>query len=269
MLETIDLGKKLEKEQYRQELLALQLRMRELALWLYFEKRSMVLVFEGWDAAGKGGSIRRLTEKVDPRGFEVLPIAAPAGEDKTHHYLWRFWRRLRPPQERQILVFDRSWYGRVMVERTEGFAPREAWQRAYREINDFERQLHEAEILLCKFWFHISPEEQLRRFEARKHTPHKTWKLTGEDWRNRDKWGAYEEAVNDMLLKTSTLHAPWTVIEGEDKRWARVKTLRTVTDLIANEQRRVNARLAATAEKKARKKAKKKSGKKSGDPKKK
>ena len=253
MLETIDLSLKLDKEAYRQRLLELQLEMRELARWLYFEKRSMVLVFEGWDAAGKGGSIRRLTEKIDPRGFEVFAIAAPAGEDKTHHYLWRFWRRLLPPQDKQILIFDRSWYGRVMVERIEGFAAKEEWQRAYREINDFERQLHEAGVLLAKFWFHISPEEQLRRFEARKHTAHKTWKLTGEDWRNRDRWDAYEEAVNDMLLKTSTLHAPWTVIEGEDKRWARVKTLETVIAIIAAQQQRA----LANRTKKKRKKDKK------------
>lgn len=259
MLETIDLSLKLEKEDYRQQLLENQLRMRELALWLYHAKRPMVLVFEGWDAAGKGGSIRRLTEKVDPRGFEVFPIAAPSGEDKTHHYLWRFWRRLLPPQEKQILIFDRSWYGRVMVERIEGFAAKEEWQRAYREINDFERQLHEAGILIGKFWFHISPEEQLRRFKAREHTAHKTWKLTDEDWRNRDRWGAYEEAVNDMLLKTSTLHAPWTVIEGEDKRWARVKTLRTTIELIANEQQRVEAWAAKKAKKKAKAKKSKNS----------
>ncbi len=251
MLETIDLSLKLEKEEYRQQLLEHQLRMRELAHWLYQAKRSMVLVFEGWDAAGKGGSIRRLTEKVDPRGFEVFPIAAPSGEDKTHHYLWRFWRRLLPPQEKQILIFDRSWYGRVMVERIEGFATKEEWQRAFREINDFERQLSEGGVLVGKFWFHISQEEQLRRFEAREHTPHKTWKLTDEDWRNRDRWDAYEEAVNDMLLKTSTPEAPWTVIEGEDKRWARVKT---VTELIAAGQERAEIR---KAEKKARKKAKK------------
>jgi len=257
MLETIDLSLKLGRDEYQQQLLELQLRIRELAVWLYLEKRSMVLVFEGWDAAGKGGSIRRLTEKIDPRGFEVLPIAAPSGEDKTHHYLWRFWRRLQPSQEKQILIFDRSWYGRVMVERVEGFAAKEAWQRAYREINDFERQLHDAGILLGKFWFHISREEQLRRFEGREHTPHKTWKLTDEDWRNRDQWNAYEEAVNDMLLKTSTLHAPWTVIEGEDKRWARVKTLKTVVDLIAAERQRVEARGAEKKAKKARKKNKK------------
>ena len=261
MLENADLGLKLEKDVYRQQLLELQLRMRELARWLYFEKRSMVLVFEGWDAAGKGGSIRRLTEKVDPRGFEVFPIAAPAGDDKIHHYLWRFWRRLLPPQEKQILIFDRSWYGRVLVERIEGFATRDEWQRAYREINDFERQLHESGILLGKFWFHISPEEQLRRFEAREHTPHKNWKLTDEDWRNRDKWHAYHEAVNDMLLKTSTLHAPWTVIEGEDKRWARVRTLRTVTRLIGHEEQKVEGARAKKRAKKAKKaKAKAKNG---------
>ncbi len=258
MLETIDLSLKLEKSDYRQQLLELQLEARQLAHWLYQSKRSIVLVFEGWDAAGKGGSIRRLTERVDPRGFEVFPIAAPAGEDKTHHYLWRFWRRLLSPQEKQILIFDRSWYGRVMVERVEGFAAREEWQRAYREINDFERQLHEAGILVGKFWFHISPEEQLRRFKAREHTPHKTWKLTDEDWRNRDKWQAYEDAVNDMLLKTSTLQAPWTVIEGEDKRWARVKTLRTVNRLIAAERERA---AAAGPVKKPKKKKKKKTTK--------
>ena len=258
MLETVDLTLRLDKEEYREQLLSHQLEIRELARWLYFEKRSMVLVFEGWDAAGKGGSIRRLTEKVDPRGFEVVPIAAPAGEDKTHHYMWRFWRRLLPPQDKQILIFDRSWYGRVLVERVEGFARKKEWLRAYREINDFERQLSEAGILLGKFWFHVSPEEQLRRFEARKLTPHKTWKLTDEDWRNRDKWTPYLESVEDMLLKTSTLHAPWTVVEGEDKRWARVKVLRTVVQLITA------ARAAAEQEPVKAKKKKKKKGKKKG-----
>ncbi len=256
MLETVDLSLKLDKGDYRRRLLEKQLEMRELARWLYFAKRSMVLVFEGWDAAGKGGAVRRLTEKIDPRGFEVFPVAAPAGDDATHHYLWRFWRRLLPPQEKQILIFDRSWYGRVMVERIEGFATREEWQRAYREINDFERQLHEAGVLVGKFWFHISPEEQLRRFEARQDTPHKTWKLTGEDWRNRDKWGDYEEAVEDMLTKTSTPYAPWTVVEGEDKRWARVKTLTSVVGLVAAERRRVEA-APPKSKKRGKKKGKK------------
>ncbi len=256
MLETVDLSLKLDKGDYRRRLLEKQLEMRELARWLYFAKRSMVLVFEGWDAAGKGGAVRRLTEKIDPRGFEVFPVAAPAGDDATHHYLWRFWRRLLPPQEKQILIFDRSWYGRVMVERIEGFATREEWQRAYREINDFERQLHEAGVLVGKFWFHISPEEQLRRFEARQDTPHKTWKLTGEDWRNRDKWGDYEEAVEDMLTKTSTPYAPWTVVEGEDKRWARVKTLKSVVGLVAAERRRAEA-APPKSKKRGKKKGKK------------
>ncbi len=256
MLETVDLTQQLSKDEYRAQLLGLQLEMRELARWLYFEKRSMVLVFEGWDAAGKGGSVRRLTEKVDPRGFEVVSIAAPAGEDKTHHYMWRFWRRLLPPQDKQIVIFDRSWYGRVLVERVEGFATKKEWQRAYREINDFERQLSESGVLVGKFWFHISAKEQLRRFEARKLTPHKTWKLTDEDWRNRDQWGPYLESVEDMLLKTSTLYAPWTVVEGEDKRWARVKVLRTVV------RRITAARAAADGEpaKRKKKKGKKKKG---------
>jgi polyphosphate kinase 2 (PPK2 family) len=197
------------------------------------QKRPLVIVYEGWDAGGKGGNIKRITEKLDPRGYEVYPIAAPQGEDKTHHYLYRFWRRLKPPDEKQILIFDRSWYGRVMVERLEGFCTEEEWKRAYREINDFERQLTNHRILLAKLWFHISPEEQLRRFEARKRTLHKQWKLTEEDWRNRAKWDQYEEAVIDMLQKTSTVTAPWTIIEGNDKYWERVKTQRTIIDLLA------------------------------------
>ena len=245
MLDSVDLSRELDPKAYQRQMVELQLRLREQARWLYREKRSMVLVFEGWDAAGKGGAIRRLTGKIDPRGFEVFPIAAPSGDDQVHHYLWRFWRRLMPPQEKQISIFDRSWYGRVMVERVEGYASRQEWQRAYREINDFERQMHEAGILVGKFWFHISPEEQLRRFEARKSTPHKSWKLTDEDWRNRDRWGDYAEALTDMLLKTSTPYAPWTVIEGEDKRWARVKTLRTVVEMLDDERER----LAGAAEK--------------------
>ena len=241
MLETVDLTLELDKPRYRRQLLRYQLEIRELARWLYFEKRSLILVFEGWDAAGKGGSIRRLTERIDPRGFEVFPIAAPAGEDRTHHYMWRFWRRLLPPQEKQILIFDRSWYGRVLVERVEELASADEWQRAYREINDFERQLLNAGSAIAKFWFHISPEEQLRRFEARQLTPHKAWKLTDEDWRNREKRDAYESAIDEMLLKTSTLSAPWTVVEGEDKRWARVKVLKNVVQLLGGERARAHS----------------------------
>jgi polyphosphate kinase 2 (PPK2 family) len=229
---TVDLSKRLESDEYRRRKLECQLKLRELAFRLYQEKRSLIVVVEGWDAAGKGGSIRRATEKIDPRGYEVYSIAAPEGEDRTHHYLWRFWRRLKAPDDKQIVVFDRSWYGRVLVERVEGFATEEQWKRAYREINDFERQLTDHGMILVKMWFEISAEEQLSRFERRRSTPHKQWKLTEEDWRNRKKWGLYEEALIDMLRKTSTLTAPWTIIEGNDKYWERVKTMETLIEAL-------------------------------------
>lgn len=235
LLDQVDLGLRLDKDEYQKQLLRHQLELRRWAHRLYEKRRSLALVVEGWDAAGKGGAVRRLTEKLDPRGFRVFAIAAPKGDDKVHHYLWRFWRRLLPPFEKQILIFDRSWYGRVLVERVEGFAREDEWKRAYREINDFERQLVEGGTLVAKLWFHVSREEQLRRFEDRSSTPHKRWKLTDEDWRNRDKWDAYAEAVNEMLVKTSTLKAPWTLVEAEDKRYARVKVLRTLVELLEKE----------------------------------
>lgn len=235
MLNTIDLTKTLSKEEYVHDLIRYQLQMRALAYQLYVQKRPLVIVYEGWDAGGKGGNIKRITEKLDPRGYEVYAIAAPKGEDKTHHYLWRFWRRLKPPDEKQVLIFDRSWYGRVMVERLEGFCTEEEWKRAYREINAFERQLVDFGTILAKFWIHISKEEQLHRFQDRQEIPYKAWKLTDEDWRNREKWDLYEEAINDMLLKTSTLTAPWTVVEGNCKWHARVKALRTLVDLLSEE----------------------------------
>jgi polyphosphate kinase 2 (PPK2 family) len=235
MLETVDLSKSLTKAEYTRDLVRYQLMLRELALQLYEQKRTLVVVYEGWDAGGKGGNIKRVTERLDPRGYEVFAIAAPKGDDATHHYLWRFWRRLKPPDEKQILIFDRSWYGRVMVERIEGFCAEEEWRRAFREINEFERQLVDFGMILAKFWIHISSEEQLRRFEAREHTPYKAWKLTDEDWRNRQKWDAYEEAVEDMLLRTSTISAPWTIVEGNDKLWARIKALRTLVELLSKE----------------------------------
>ena len=235
MLNTIDLSVSLTKEEYVRDLIRYQLQLRALAYQLYVQKRPLIMVYEGWDAGGKGGNIKRITEKMDPRGYEVFPIAAPKGEDKTHHYLWRFWRRLKAPDEKQILIFDRSWYGRVMVERLEGFCTEEEWKRAYREINEFERQLVDFGTVLVKFWIQISKEEQLRRFEARREIPYKAWKLTDEDWRNREKWDLYEEAVNDMLLKTSTLTAPWTIVEGNCKWYARVKALKTLVDILSEE----------------------------------
>ncbi|RMF48902.1 MAG: hypothetical protein D6755_03090 [Anaerolineae bacterium] len=228
MLAQVDLSLSLDKDTYKKALLRYQLALHELGYQAYVQQRPVVIVFEGWDAAGKGGAIKRLTERLDPRGYVVYPIGAPKGEDANHHYLWRFWRRL--PEAGQIAIFDRSWYGRVLVERIEGFCSQDAWQRAYREINAFERQLVAYGTVLFKFWIHISKDEQLRRFEARKADPIKRWKLTDEDWRNREKWDLYYEAVDEMLLKTSTHIAPWTVVEGNDKHYARVKVLRTITE---------------------------------------
>jgi polyphosphate kinase 2 (PPK2 family) len=237
ILRRIDLSLKLEQKEYERELAELQAKIYLLGLQVYQQKRPVVLVFEGWDAAGKGGAIKRITEKLDPRSYVVHSIAAPSGDDKAHHYLYRFWRRL--PSRGNIAIFDRSWYGRVLVERIEGFARTDEWQRAYAEINEFERQLVEFGTIVCKFWLHISPEEQLRRFEERQNVRYKAWKLTDEDWRNRDKWPQYEQAVDDMLLHTSTPAAPWTVVESEDKRFARIKVLRTVVRRLEEELGRI------------------------------
>ena len=233
MLETLDLTRKLDRSAYVRELTRRQIQLRELGYQVYLQKRPVVILFEGWDAAGKGGAIKRITEKLDPRGYVVYPISAPQGEDKTHHYLYRFWRRL--PECGQIAIFDRSWYGRVMVERVEGFATKDAWKRAYAEINSFERELKDFGMIVAKFWIHISRDEQLKRFEERKESGYKSWKLTDEDWRNREKWDAYEDAVEEMLLKTSTRTAPWTLIEGNDKYWARTRVLARLVDLLSKE----------------------------------
>jgi polyphosphate kinase 2 (PPK2 family) len=233
MLEALDLSLSLDHDEYVRQLTRRQVQLRELGYQVYLQKRPVVLVFEGWDAAGKGGAIKRITEKVDPRGFMVYPISAPEGEDKTRHYLYRFWRRL--PELGQIAIFDRSWYGRVLVERVEGFAQEAEWKRAYKEINSFERQIRDYGTILMKFWIHITREEQLRRFEERQKIGYKAWKLTEEDWRNRQKWGVYEDAVEEMLLKTSTRTAPWTLIEGNDKYWARVKILKLLVQTLSRE----------------------------------
>jgi polyphosphate kinase 2 (PPK2 family) len=233
MLETIDLSLSLDREEYNHALVKYQLALHSLGYQVYVQQRPVVMVFEGWDAAGKGGVIKRVTEKLDPRGYVVYPIAAPQGEDATRHYLYRFWRRL--PETGQIAIFDRSWYGRVMVERVESFCREEDWRRAYREINQFERQLVDFGTILFKFWIHISEDEQLRRFESRAVDPLRNWKLTDEDWRNREKWDAYGQVVNEMLLRTSTVTAPWTIVEGNSKLHARIKVLETLVDKLSQE----------------------------------
>ena len=233
MLQRADLSLRLDEKAYSRKLKKLQAKLHLLGYEAYRQGRPVVLVFEGWDAAGKGGAIQRVTEELDPRSYVVHAIAAPAGEDKVHHYLYRFWRRL--PPRGQIAIFDRSWYGRVLVERIEGFARHDEWQRAYAEINEFERQIVEFDTIVCKFWIQISPEEQLRRFEERQSVPYKSWKLTDEDWRNREKWSLYEEATNEMLLRTSTPSAPWSVVESEDKRYGRIKVLRTIVQRLEAE----------------------------------
>ncbi len=197
---------------------------------------STILVFEGWDAAGKGGAIRRTTAALDARDYQVIPIAAPTDEERAQHYLWRFWRHLS--RAGRVTIFDRSWYGRVLVERVEGFATEKEWRRSYAEINQFEDQLVNRGIVLVKCWMHVTKDEQLRRFKERQATPHKQWKLTEEDWRNRQKWDAYERAVNDMIEQTSTRDAPWTLVEANDKAFARVKVLETVCDHLNRAVRR-------------------------------
>ncbi len=233
MLETVDLTQALDRSTYREQLIRYQVRLGELGFQVYQQQRPVIIAFEGWDAAGKGGAIRRLTERLDPRGYVVHSIGAPKGDDAEHHYLWRFWRRL--PETGQIAIFDRTWYGRVLVERVEGFCSEEEWRRAYREINEFERQLVDFGTVIVKFWLHISEDEQLARFEARNETAYKSWKLTDEDWRNREKWDLYAEAVEDMLLKTSTTVAPWTVVPANDKLFARVFVLQTVVEALEQE----------------------------------
>ncbi len=233
MLNAVNMNAVLDKESYKKELVLNQVELSRLGYQVYVQQRPVVILFEGWDAAGKGGAIKRITEKLDPRGYVVYPIAAPQGDDKTHHYLYRFWRRL--PEAGQIALFDRSWYGRVMVERIEGFCTEADWKRAYREINQFERQMVDFGTILFKFWVNITKDEQLRRFQDRANDKLRQWKLTDEDWRNREKWDRYEEAVNEMLQKTSTFTAPWTIVEGNDKRYSRVKVLKTIVDKLSKE----------------------------------
>ncbi|WP_404306941.1 polyphosphate:AMP phosphotransferase [Neorhodopirellula lusitana] len=227
-LADVDLEQTLPKGEYRKRLAQSQGELNRLCRMAKQQNVSTLLAFEGWDAAGKGGSIRRILQALDPRNYRVIPTAAPTDEEHAQHYLWRFWRHL--PCAGNITIFDRSWYGRVLVERVEGFARPDEWQRAYDEINEFEEELVESGIMVCKYWLHITQDEQLRRFEERKATPHKRWKLTEEDWRNRAKWDEYEEAVNDMIERTNTPLAPWTIVPANDKYTARIEVLDTVCE---------------------------------------
>ncbi len=233
ILSTVDLSQDVEKCDYDERLEVLQRRFGRLCRRLASSKRSAIFAFEGWDAAGKGGVIRRLSAAMDARHYSIIPVAAPTDEEKLRHYLWRFWRNI--PEPGRVTIFDRSWYGRVLVERVEGFASEAEWSRAYKEINDFERQLVEHGIVLHKFWLHIDKEEQLRRFQDREATPWKKHKITAEDWRNRERWDAYELAVHDMVEKTSTVDAPWTLVPNNSKRFGRLFTLKAVCDRLQSE----------------------------------
>jgi polyphosphate:AMP phosphotransferase len=227
VLDRVDLKKKaLSEKEYERRLARLQGQLSRLSREAWDKKVSSVLVFEGWDAAGKGGTIRRLTAAMDARLYRVVPVAAPTDEERAHQYLWRFWRHI--PRAGLMTIFDRSWYGRVLVERVEGFAREDEWKRAYQEINEFEDQLVEQGTMVTKFWVHISRDEQLRRFKERQKTEFKKFKITDEDWRNRKRWEAYEAAVNEMVARTSTRKAPWVVVAGNDKRAARIQVLEAV-----------------------------------------
>jgi polyphosphate:AMP phosphotransferase len=230
VIDRLDLDRKVDKQDYKDQLDELQGRLNTLTRHKKFDKLSVVAAFEGSDAAGKGGSIRRVTQALDARRYTVIPVAAPNDEEKARPYLWRFWRQL--PERGRIAIFDRTWYGRVLVERVEKFCGEADWMRAYSEINDFEEQLVNNRTVVVKFWLQISSEEQLRRFKERQATPFKQHKITDEDWRNREKWDAYNQAVCDMIDRTSTELAPWKLVPANDKYFARLEVLRTLADAI-------------------------------------
>ena len=230
MLEAVDLTKKIDRAAYVREITRRQIQLRELGYQVYQRKRPVIILFEGWDAAGKGGAIKRIVAPLDPRGFSVVSFAAPRDEEKAHHYLWRFWRNL--PRAGHLTVFDRSYYGRVLVERVEGFAKERDWRRAFQEIYEFERQQAAFGMVIVKFWLHITPAEQLKRFRGRELDPYRSYKLTEEDWRNRQKWEPYTAAAEEMFARTSTPQAPWTIVPANDKLFARVAVLRTLVEAI-------------------------------------
>lgn len=229
-LKDVPLDKTIGEEEYKKELKELQAKLGQLHNRLYRKRVPVIIGYEGWDAAGKGGNIKRLTGALDPRGFEVHPIASPEPHEKARHYLWRFWTRL--PKDGHIAIFDRTWYGRVMVERLEGFCSENDWQRAYYEMNEFEQELANWGAVILKFWVQIDKDTQLARFTDRQNTPSKQWKITDEDWRNREKWDLYEQAVDEMLQKTSTTYAPWHILESVDKKYARIKALKIVIEAL-------------------------------------
>lgn len=230
VLKKVDLSKKLDRETYEKKLGELQKKLTLLHSEIYAKRIPVVLAFEGWDAGGKGGAIKRLTRALDPRGYTVNPTSSPNDIERAHHYLWRFWTKM--PKDGHIAIFDRTWYGRVMVERIEGFCTTQEWQRAFKEMNQMEQQLVNHGAIVIKFWMHIDKEEQERRFKERQENPDKQWKITDEDWRNREKWELYEQAVDEMMVRTSTVNAPWVIVEGNDKLYARIKVLETVVDAL-------------------------------------
>jgi len=230
VLNQMDLSRRLPARKYRGELVRWQGELNKLARSTRFAERSVICAFEGMDAAGKGGAIRRVTAALDARQYQIIPIAAPTDEERAQPYLWRFWRHL--PRLGRFTLYDRSWYGRVLVERIEGFCSEADWRRAYAEINQFEQELHEGGGVLCKFWLQISQDEQLRRFKARESVGFKHFKITDEDWRNREQWPRYETAAAEMIERTSTTQAPWTLVEAEDKNGARIKILQTLVERI-------------------------------------
>ncbi len=232
ILDRVDLSLSMSRGQYESDLKKYQERIRELEHQVYIKRIPVVIVYEGWDASGKGGNIKRLVQRMDPRGYEVIPIGAPTDVELQHHYLWRF--RKHFPKAGHFVLFDRSWYGRVLVERVEGYCTEEEWKRAYSEINEMEEHWANFGAVIIKFWIHISEEEQLERFKSREELDYKSWKITEDDWRNRENWEAYKEAVDEMLFRTSTRYAPWTVIEGNSKLYARIKALKTVIQAVEN-----------------------------------
>ncbi|CAN7569719.1 polyphosphate:AMP phosphotransferase [Pseudomonas sp. LjRoot71] len=230
LIDSLDMTQALDKDSYNEQLVVEQARLSSLMRDKRMRRHSLIAVFEGNDAAGKGGAIRRVIGALDPRQYRIVPVAAPTEEERAQPYLWRFWRHI--PPRGKFTVFDRSWYGRVLVERVEGFCSTGDWLRAYGEINDFEEQLSEAGVVLVKFWLSIDQQTQLERFKAREQIPFKRFKITEEDWRNREKWPLYRDAVGDMVDRTSTEIAPWTLVEANDKRFARIKVLRTINEAL-------------------------------------